>query len=689
MFFRYLISLFFFLACSWSCWSQNSDNKVLIDSLKNLIITNPLEDTNKVIRLSTLARLNRQSNPQATLEYGGEMLRISRKLNFFFGVGWAYGELFYGNMFLGSNADSLLKYASLDKEHLDVHSKAADSLRVLWNFGIYYGNVGKQSLELDSWLKALELARRNKKLNKREGPLLNNIAAVFFEKGDTLEALTYYKYALSIAKKQGEPFDKDALGNMNLNIGSIYVDLKDSAEYAIPYLERAMEYYKASEDYGGIGIILMARARLESRKGNYKIAEKLYFEALDLAQERDLGYFLPGLQTGLTMHYFNRKDYKLTVKYGEMAYDEVRKQNNYYSVGEFLSALHQSHAKLGDFQRAYEIKGELDVLRDSLSNDKLRAKTEELQTKFQLEQKERENQFIKAKQKEEQRIWGLISIALLLGLLLVSSWGVVIYRSNRQKLKYNKQLEQTVRSRTSELVVANKDLEQANYELRTFNFIASHDIKEPIRNIGTFVGLIQSKLPGEQKANLSDFFEIIHGSITQLYNLIEDFARYTAMSRDEKIELGKVNLEGLVQNIENGLRTTLEASNGRVVYENLPKICSSESLLYSILKNLIENGLKFNESAEPTVKVSFEAKEGQHRITVSDNGIGIDSKYQEQVFSMFKRLHSRGEYQGTGMGLAIVKLMTEKLNGSIQLESKEGEGSTFILVFPEMKPKHI
>jgi light-regulated signal transduction histidine kinase (bacteriophytochrome) len=115
---------------------------------------------------------------------------------------------------------------------------------------------------------------------------------------------------------------------------------------------------------------------------------------------------------------------------------------------------------------------------------------------------------------------------------------------------------------------------------------------------------------------------------------------------------------------------------------NLPTIQSSNSLLFTALKNLIENGLKYNNSEKPRVNIDYNKTETHHEIIVSDNGIGIDENYHKKIFEMFKRLHNRGAYEGSGIGLAIVKLSIEKLGGTIKLKSEAGEGSRFVISLP-------
>jgi signal transduction histidine kinase len=130
------------------------------------------------------------------------------------------------------------------------------------------------------------------------------------------------------------------------------------------------------------------------------------------------------------------------------------------------------------------------------------------------------------------------------------------------------------------------------------------------------------------------------------------------------------------------LQESIKTYNGEVLISELPTIQSSTSLLFTIFKNLIENGLKYNVSEKPIVRVAYHKKEIYDEIIISDNGIGINEKYYEKIFEMFKRLHSRGAYEGSGIGLAIVKLSIEMLGGIIDVESEEGKGTRFIIRLP-------
>ena len=335
---------------------------------------------------------------------------------------------------------------------------------------------------------------------------------------------------------------------------------------------------------------------------------------------------------------------------------------------------------------AYEVKIQLQTHQDTLNENEIKEKIAAIHTKYEVEKTEMENDMLKSENMAHEKTIqsrNTMALALFLGLLLLGSLAFGTIRANRQKQKYNEQLEATVAQRTQELKTANESLEQLNYELKTFNYIASHDIKEPIRNVGNYAGLVFRKLPEDLKQRFEPYFNTIKNSTNQLYTLVEDFSRYTQLSKDRNIEIKPVDLNEITESLTFSLNSIIQKKNGQIINEGLPVIHSSSSLIYTILKNLIQNGLKYNQSAVPTVTLSATENDTDYQTHITDNGIGIKEEYHEKIFEMFKRLHARGEYEGSGIGLAIVKLLTNKLNVSLQLESEVGQGSTFNLSIPK------
>jgi signal transduction histidine kinase len=236
---------------------------------------------------------------------------------------------------------------------------------------------------------------------------------------------------------------------------------------------------------------------------------------------------------------------------------------------------------------------------------------------------------------------------------------------------------------SKKLNIQANQLKKTNEELKVLNYVASHDIKEPIRNIGNYMGLIRRKLPNPLKTELNDYFKTIRNSVNQLYTLVEDIGIYLSMSSEEDIEKEQVNMNELVESVFFSLDSYSVEKSGELINHHIPNIETSSTMMYIILKNLVENGLKYNESCKPFVELSYVEHEKYHQIFVEDNGIGIEQQYKEQVFERFKRLHDRSKYQGSGIGLSIVKLLVEKLNGTIEIQSIIGNGTTFTLNFPK------
>lgn len=642
-----------------------------------LEIQNATADTTKANIYVDLTYLYIPVKPNKAVEYAQSAITIAKKINnpkilkkAYRGISQAYRQK-------GAEADTLLYFIKL-YEGVDAPNSKNDSIDIHWMYSDYYAALGKLDKKLEEHLKTLKLLRRYNGSTNEEGKLLNGIGATLYLQGKVTDALKYYKKGIELFSS------KDAKATMLTNIGFLYQDDLKELDTAQIYFDEALVLFREVNNLGGIAAVLLSKGDYHDTEGRFEQAYNIYMEAAQIIRENNFGYFEPELNVLLGNHYFLQKKYRQSIVYSEKYLRETNLQAGPFFLQTVYAALESSYAAIGDYKKAFEVRGEFMSLKDSLSEREVASKVEELQTQFEVEQTETENKLLKAETQANQktiRSRNVTVLALILGLLLAATLGFMIYRSALQKQKYNQELEATVARRT-------KELQQANYELRTFNYIASHDIKEPIRNIGNYAGLVFKQLPDNLKEKFSFYFDTIKLSTSQLYTLVEDFAKYTTMSRDEAIDKQSVHLNKLVDGLEQSLHGSIQKYNGQVLRDDLPIIQSSGSLLYTALKNLIENGLKYNRSAVSTVKVSYNKTQTHHQIIVTDNGIGIPEEYHEKVFEMFKRLHNRSEYEGSGIGLAIVKLVTDKLNGTVRIESASqydatiNNGSRFIIELP-------
>lgn len=221
---------------------------------------------------------------------------------------------------------------------------------------------------------------------------------------------------------------------------------------------------------------------------------------------------------------------------------------------------------------------------------------------------------------------------------------------------------------------------QSNQELERFAYIASHDIKTPLRNIISFTSLLEKEL-GEDKSSKSDeYLNFVKSGSEKLNNLVDDLLSYSKLSNEGLHKPEVIDMNEIVKEIEYQFSDYIQSKNASIIIKSpLPKIKAQRIWVLGLFQNLIENGLKYNESDSPQVVISHFHVNDNWIIEFKDNGIGIDRKYHQSIFEMFSRLHADAAFDGTGLGLAFCKKTVEKLGGKIEIESKVGVGSSFRL----------
>ena len=248
----------------------------------------------------------------------------------------------------------------------------------------------------------------------------------------------------------------------------------------------------------------------------------------------------------------------------------------------------------------------------------------------------------------------------------------------------NEMLEDRVAQRTKELEDANRALRIANENLEQFAFSASHDLKEPLRNVAIYSQLLQKRYNGRFDDEANHFLGYLVQGAQRMDRLVTDLLIYTRVGVADQLEVTPVHSGKVLGIVLENLSEALKSHQVAVTSDSLPIILMSETSLEQVLQNLIENAIKYrSEGVSPAVHVSATLSSGDWLFSVSDNGIGIAPEYHEQVFGIFKRLHGAGsKISGTGMGLAICRRIVSRAGGRIWVESALGEGSTFYFTVP-------
>jgi PAS domain S-box-containing protein len=229
---------------------------------------------------------------------------------------------------------------------------------------------------------------------------------------------------------------------------------------------------------------------------------------------------------------------------------------------------------------------------------------------------------------------------------------------------------------------AHEELKRSNSELEQFAYVASHDLQEPLRMVSSYTQLLGRRYGEKFDSDARDFMGYIVDGAARMKQLIEDLLAYSRVGT-KSTEFKPVELERSVRRALSNLKGAIDDSGAIVTYDPLPAAASDEVQLAQVFQNLIGNALKFRSQSAPRIHVAVDEKAAQWEIAVRDNGIGIEPQYFERIFMLFQRLHDRGEYPGTGIGLAIVKKVVERHGGQVRVESKLGEGSAFIFTLPK------
>lgn len=537
--------------------------------------------------------------------------------------------------------------------------------------GVFYSISGSSELAVEQYKKAIDLNERNG--NSEEViKQYNNIALILRDIGEYESALTYLRKATKlIEERRGTSTDLGAEGRK----------LSTVTQTNIAYVKIKQEKYEEAEkelvsmsgvDYGAqtSSVINYLLAECYYNLGSYSKAKLHANRALRIAEEN--GYAVGKIYSYRILCDVLRKEknYALSKKYGYIALDVMYESESYIYYEELMSSIVETERVSGNHEKAFLLNDQKYQRQDSLQELQFKEKITNSQLDLQVKINEKENELLKIENLQNLRIQKLQFFVLAL-------FGLVVFLALRAYLisrRYNKDLKLAIKERTQELA-------QSNEELERFTYISSHDLKEPVRNLVTYSTLLLKDIESKDTKVTKEYVQSISGNAKQLYMLIEDilgFFDFKAASGD--IEMVEIDLNQVIDDIKDLLMNNSASREVEITASRLPMIVGKKSLIFILFKNLIENGIKYNDSNPASIQVSAEALGDQTKISVKDNGIGIDMVYSNRIFEMFRRLHNKSEYEGSGLGLSICNQIAEMHDFELGLESEVGEGSSFYVL---------
>ena len=548
------------------------------------------------------------------------------------------------------------------------------------NLGIYYLNQGNYVLGLQYFQEAL---KHDQLLGDYVDPtsLYANIGIIHEELGDTELAIEYYIKSSNAALSVGGP---ENIAYSHLDLGYVAA-LQEQYDEAMRHYDSALVFYRELGFSNRIAEALYYQGEIHFYQENYELALQVQHEALEIYEQIGSIEDIPSMYGVIGEIYETTKDYQKAIDFYLQAIERAKEASFSSLMPVLYEDLSRAYLQVEDYEQAYVYVVKYRELQDSFLNEATKERISKLEMSYQLKVQESENRELTERQEQQDIILRqrtLIAIAAGLIAILLILLAIKQYRMNQEKARLNRQLEDTVQKRTAALKTANQQLRRSNDELERFTFIASHDLKEPLRNITSFVNLIQRKLAKTADSDLQEYMSFVTRNTKQLYALVEDILKHSRIRQSDGEGVAAVDLNEVLTEIKTGLSHILQERSASINWSKMPTIQGHRSDFYLLLKNLIENGLKYNKSDSPKIYLSAQPEEDSWCFSCQDNGLGIDPAYHQQIFQMFTRLNNRGQYLGSGIGLATCHKIVQKYRGKLWVESQEGEGSTFFFNLP-------
>ena len=543
-------------------------------------------------------------------------------------------------------------YGKAYEYHLEailIEQEFSDNTRLCssyYNIGIlYFYYLVDYEEALKNFLEAKKYAFDK---DERYVIAINNALGATFERLGNLEQAFYYNnVALEMAERLK---DQNGVAYALQNIGTTWMR-NNQLDLALDNLQKSLVIFEKLVDRRGASLTHNYIGDIYVRNSDFFSAKRSFEKGLSLSKEINLKHQEVKALTGLAL----------------------------------------VQEELGNLKIVINLFKRIEGLRDSLANAKALGDLAKIRSQFEIAQREKElktiterNQLLENQKILRNKIDKVISALLVLGCIFFC---FLLYSYQKQKrvtnliAEKNKALEEL----NSHVELQNTKLEYANTELTQFAYVASHDLKEPLRTISSFSKLILDRYGRQMDSFASESFGFIIGAVDRMKLLLDDLLTYSRIDRVDA-ELDDLNLGLIINDVISNLIVKTQEVDATidVDFGEMPQLAGIRTHFMQLFQHLISNGIKFKKKGvAPHITIDCVERNNDFTFRVADNGIGIPEKSKLVIFEMFTRLNNKHRYSGTGIGLATCKKIVDFYGGHIWVESEEGVGSTFYVRLPK------
>ncbi len=635
-----------------------------------------LEGKERVVVLNELAIANRTQSLKDALNYAEKALSLSLTIGEDKSITtskYTLGKV-YKAMSDYSQALAYLSEALTEAQHLKDELLKGNILNTI---GLTYKHLGNHKDALNYIMQSLDIYKQIAD-EKGIAKAYNNLATIYVRLEDYQTALKYHLNALKIKEKLSPPNHNSIASSYN-NLGVVYRELGDLPQ-ALIYYERALNLKKEQEDKDGEASALNNLGGIYNLQEQYTKALPYFIKCLNIREEINIeNEKLILVLNNLADIYLKMGRFELATKYQERALSIASNIGTKERELQGHSTMSKIKAAVNNFEEAYIHQTAHAAIKDSLFNYEKLQEIANLNTRYEVQNKQKEIedlQKLNEVQKSKNQLW---QAGFVLFVLMSLGIAFLLYKW----IKYRRVSNRLLEEKNEAIENQNQQLKRSNVDLEQFAYVASHDLKEPLRMIGSFTQLLGREQGEKLTENSREYMSYIVNGVRRMEILLEDLLRYSRVGKAERT-FKKINMNDIKVEVLSNIQHQIADNNAQVIWEKeLPIVEHNRTEMVQLLQNLISNAIKFKNGKDPIVQVNYELEEKNHTFSIKDNGIGIDKQYADKVFTIFQRLHSHTEYEGTGIGLAVCKKIVERCGGDIWFESELEQGTTFYFTIPE------